>query len=94
MSEELFQLREDFDQHVMRFDAYRDSQDKRMDKLCSTIQKNTEAVEELTRGTQGVITLYNNANAVQEFFLWLAKVGVVGGVLASGIAWIVKHWGA
>lgn len=92
MSEELCKLREEFYQHVDRFDTYRADQDGRMDRLCSTIQNNTKAVEELTKSTEGVITLYNNANAVQTFFLWLAKVGVVGGVIAGGVAWIAKHF--
>lgn len=101
MSEELFQLRDDFNNHIKRFDAYRTEQDGRIDRLCAILQQNTVAIDNLTESTEGVISLYNDVNGsirlgkgVQNFCIWLAKWGVVGGVLAGGISWIAKHWGA
>lgn len=86
--EELIKLKRKFKLHLADFEDHKKREDKALNALVASTEQNTIAIttmsrtmEEHIKTTQGVIEVYNTANALQRFFKWLSGFGIVVALL-------------
>lgn len=103
---ELVRLREEFELHQERFEQHQEVQEARWEQLAIMVEQNTqttrdiaESVKSVADSTAGVVKIYEDmqgaarvGGAVQKFILWLAKWGTIGGGMAVGISWLIRHF--
>ena len=83
---------------------WRDEQDKRIGRLMTALERNTDNVDKLThqvqtvvRDTADIIALHKDLQSaarlgskVQEFIFWLAKFGAIGAFLAASVTYFMR----
>jgi hypothetical protein len=79
------------------FDAYKDEQDAKFDRLIAMVESNNRATGELAAATQDIVRVYTDwqgtiriGAAVQRCCLWLGKWGVIGAGMAAGIKYVLS----
>lgn len=100
------QLCEQFNQHVIRFEAHELEENERSAKLFTAQQANAEAIAEITANvaslvndTSSIIQLTRDVQGaarigkgVQGFLLWCLKWGVITIGVYNGLIWIIDHF--
>jgi hypothetical protein len=99
---ELIELRQEFRDHVSRFDKHEEREERqdqrwesRLVLVEEAVTRNTEAMTDLTEATAGVVQAHNDAMATLRFLNGVQKVvAVTGGAIAAitGAVWAVVHW--
>lgn len=94
-------------QLCVRFEQHEVEERVKFDKLIHAQQANTDCVAQLTKSvatlvedTRGIIQLHKDfqgtarvGKGAQNFMLWLLKWGAIGVGVASGIHWLIEHFG-
>lgn len=102
----LFQLCDDFKQHVGRFEEHEKHEDEKFNRLIEAQQNNTTAITKLTESvtklvsdTSTIVKLERDFRGaarigagLQGFLLWCLKWGAIGAGTAAAVMWVVKHF--
>jgi glutaredoxin 2 len=82
---DLIEFHAEFRAHVDQYNADKEKDAERFQKLFDAQEKNTQAISDLIEETRGVIELQKNFQAaarlgdgVQRFGLWMAKWPIIG----------------
>lgn len=77
------------DAHIYQFEEYKLNEATNWDLMLEAQESNTEAIRSLTVATQGLVEVWNTANAVQRFIKWASVFAVLGGVISWGLPKLV-----
>ncbi|MDG1859745.1 MAG: hypothetical protein P8I94_11610 [Emcibacteraceae bacterium] len=77
---------------------YQLEQGKRTDEVLLALNNNTQAINAMSEKNEDIFKVYEKganivdaANSIQKGAIWLAKWGVVWGVVLAGINWASAH---
>lgn len=85
--------------HISQCEAKFERGERQFQQILNALSRNTEAVQSLDASTKDVRKAYNDVQAaarvglaIQRFTVAVAKWGVAGTVLATGLMWVVERF--
>lgn len=100
LEKDLLRFRVSLESHIRESEKRDNELDKRIDRLITTQEQNTNSVNELIEETRGIVELHKDFQSLakvgvglQRFAGWLAKFGVAGATIAGMIHWVSNHLG-
>ena len=97
--EKLYQLHNEFREHVAFCEERFSNGDKQFKQLIQAQQKNTDAISSLIEETREVVQLHKDIQGVtrlgkglQAFLAWVVKWPLVGTGLYAMITWVLSHF--